>query len=120
MMWKLAWKAFWAWLKRWWKIVVGAVGGAVVIGVGAYIAVGAYKKKALTIKEALAVERAMRNVARLQGRREELLLRDAVDQVELERIDRQLDENRRQIEEVRQRADVSPEELVEELRALGY
>lgn len=110
----------WAWLSRWWKIVAGAVGGALVIGIGAFIAVGAYKRKVRSLKDAVKVERAVRNVAELRGRRQEVLAQDAKDEASVRKIDDKLEENRRHIAEVRDRAGVSAEDLVEELDHLGY
>jgi flagellar biosynthesis/type III secretory pathway M-ring protein FliF/YscJ len=111
---------FWAWLKRWWKVVVGAVGGAVVVGVGAFIAIGEYKRRTASARDALAVEKARRDVARLQGQRDELLRQDVRDEKEIALVDEQLEVNRKRIEEVRRRADVPAEELARELAELGY
>jgi hypothetical protein len=110
----------WVWLKRWWKTVAGAAGGALVIGIGAFIAVGSYKRKVASLKDAVKVERAINNVAELRGRRQEVLAQDAKDEVSVQEIDNKLEENRRRIAEVRERAEVSAEDLVEELNRLGY
>lgn len=114
------WSKVWSWLKRWWKAVVGALGGTLVIGVGAFIAVGEYRRRTASARDALAVEKARRDVARLQGQRDELLRRDDVDEAEVARVDEELRENRQRIEEVRRRADVPAEELARELAELGY
>lgn len=111
---------FWSWLQRWWKVVVGTVGGAVVVGVGAFIAVGEYKRRTAGLSDALEVEKARRDVARLQGQRDELLRQDVHDEEEISRVDEQLEANRKRIEEVRRRADVPAEELAQELAELGY
>jgi len=113
-------RAVWAWLRRRWKVAAGVVGGALVVGVGAFLAVGAYRRRVSGLRDALDVERARRDVAELRARREELMTADAADERAVAEIDVRLDENRDRIAAARRRADVPDDELEAEFARLGF
>lgn len=109
-------RAAWAWLRRWWGVVAAAAG----VLVGGLLAWGAYRRGVASAQDAVEVERTLRAIAELRGRREELKAQDKVDELEVARIDDQLEANRQRIEEARRRADVPDDELAEEFKRLGY
>lgn len=113
-------RAVWGWLRKWWKVIVPALGGALVVALGAALAVGAYRRKVAGLRDALEVERALREVEVLRARREELLAQDDRDEEKVREIDVALEENRLAIETARRRADVPDDELAEEFARLGY
>lgn len=108
------------WLRKWWKVLVGVLGGLVVVGIPAALAVGAYRRKVAGLRDAVEVEKAKGKIAALRARREELLALDEKDESEVLRIDAELEENRLAIETARRRADVPDEELADEFARLGY
>lgn len=112
--------AFVAWLRKWWKVVAGAVGGLLVVGIPAALAFGAYRRKVAGLRDAVEVEKAKGRIAALRARREELLAQDEKDEAEVLRLDAELEENRLAIETARRRADVPDEELEDEFARLGY
>lgn len=109
-------KKTWAWLKKYWGVVVGTA-AAVVVGA---LAAGAYRRKATGLKAAIEVEQTLRRVENLRGQREELMRQDEVDEVRVKEIDDALEENRKAIVEARKRAEVPDDELADELARLGY
>lgn len=106
----------WQWLKKWWGLIAGAVG----LTIGAFLVWGTYKRKVNTVRDALEVEKARTDIARLRGRREELMAQDQVDESEVLAIDVQLEENKQAIVEARRRAEVPDHELEDEFARLGY
>jgi hypothetical protein len=109
-----------SWMKKWWKAVAGAVGATVVVGVGAFIAVGAYRRNVRSLRSAVEVERVRRDVAVLQGRKQEILAQDERDEEEIKEIEERLEINRQKIVETRRAANIPDDELAEELGRLGY
>jgi hypothetical protein len=106
----------WQWLKRWWKVIAGALGTLIV----SFLVWGAYKRKVNSLRDAIDVEKVKTDIARLRGRREELMNQDQVDEAEVAAIDAKLESNKQAIIEVRRRANVPNDELEAEFEKLGY
>lgn len=103
-------------LRKYWKALVAAVGLAVV----AVLTVGAYRRRAVSLADAIAAEKAISKIAELRSRRAELERADERDELRIATIDFQIDAYKETIAKVRKRADVPPEELLEEFARLGY
>lgn len=109
-------RKIWTWLKRYWGIIVGALG----VGIGALVAGTIYRRQNGSLRAALEAERAKGKIRELRGRRELLLEQYERDEQEITAIDVDLEENRRAIEAVRKSAGVPDDQLAEEFRRLGF
>lgn len=113
MMWL---RAVWHWLRRWWAALVVPLG----VLAGSLLVWGTYRRNVTSFGGAMDVERAKRAIAALRSRRGELKVQTKADELELARIDIQLEINRQRIEAVRKQANVPVEQLAKEFKRLGY
>jgi len=109
-------KVAWAWIKKWWGLIVGVVG----LIAGAVIAATVYRSKTGGLRAGLEVTKAKQDIAVLRARREALMEQDDRDEAEVTAIDIDLEENRWTIEAVRKAAGTPDNELAAELARLGF
>jgi hypothetical protein len=105
--------------QMWWRVIAGAAAALVALVLG-LLAAGAYRRRVATVGDGVRVERARREIERLRGQRDVLLAKDTADEDMVLEIEEALEDNILEIVEARQRANVPDDELVNELRLLGY
>lgn len=111
----------WLWIKEHVKAVLGAIVGVLLFVLGAGWIWRRQKKTLLRVKDQLAVSKATVELERLRAVREEVAREVGESDQAIVEIDAKIEENRRQLAEAHEKPeDMSDEELLEELRRLGY
>ena len=109
----------WAWLKKYWYIVVGAL--LAIAGIGGAAAVYEQKRKVGKLKDELAVAEATKEIEKLRAVRAQIAGQVTFKDEAIEGLDRQILDNQRKIIEAHEdSADLTDEEMLAEFDRLGY
>jgi len=112
----------WAWLKKWWRVLAGALNGVFLLLVALGIVLWQVKKRQVgALQDQIAVSEATKDIAALRARREEVARQAGEESAEIAEIDQALAVNQRKIIDAYEGGtDLTAEEVADELARLGY